>query len=88
MSLIKFGQYFGEVNNPTIGEKLTIFAIDGFDDQTLYDHKTGDILTFIFNPKRCTELLEHEILTVEIKADTNDDEQADTIIKDHQSLKN
>lgn len=87
MSLIKFGQYFGEVPNPTVGENLTIFAIDGFDDQTLYDYKKGDKLAFIFNPKNWTELLDHEIVTVEIQADTNRDEHANTIIRNCQTVR-
>lgn len=70
MSLIKFGQYFGDVPDLTIGADLEIDGHDGFEDQTLWYYKKGDQLTFIINPKEEQHLLQHTIVQVEFLKDT------------------
>lgn len=80
MSLLKFGQYFGDVPDLTIGVDLVLDGIDGFDDQTLWEYKKGDRLAFIINPEEHEHILQHKIVRVEILKDTGNNDNADTRI--------
>lgn len=88
MSLLKFGQYFGDVPDLTIGAELGLDGIDGFDDQSLWNYKKGDRLTFIINPNEQEHILEHTIIQVEILNDTGTNDHADTKINSIDTVDN
>ena len=88
MSLLKFGQYFGDIPYLAIGADLGIDGFDGFDDQSLYEYKRGDILTFVINPNLEKPILDHTIIQAEILEDTGRNDYADTKIISIQTVDN
>ena len=80
MSLHKFGQYLGDIPDLTINVNLGLDGFDGFDDQSLYDYKKGDVLTFVINPNIQKPILDHKIIQAEILEDTERNDYADTKI--------
>ena len=80
MSLLKFGQYFGDIPDLAIGADLGLDGFDGFDDQSLYEYKKGDLLTFVINPNLQKPILDHKIIQAEILEDTGRNDYADTKI--------
>ena len=80
MSLLKFGQYLGDIPDLTINVNLGLDGFDGFYDQSLYDYKKGDVLTFVINPNVQKPILDHKIIQAEILEDTERNDYADTKI--------
>ncbi|WP_341227010.1 hypothetical protein [uncultured Arcticibacterium sp.] len=80
MSLLKFGQYFGDVPDLTIGAEFGLDGLDGFEEQSLWHYKKGDRLSFIINPNELEHIFEHKIVQVEILNDTGTNDYADTKI--------
>jgi len=80
MSLLKFGQYFGDIPDLAIGADLGLDGFDGFNDQSLYEYKKGDLLTFVINPNLQKPILDHKIIQAEILEDTGRNDYADTKI--------
>lgn len=80
MSLLKFGEYFGEIPDLRVGAHLWLDGNDGFEDQTLWYYKKGDRLTFIIDPNEEEPILQHKMVQVEILKDTGTNDFADTII--------
>ena len=70
MSLLKFGKYFGDIPDLAINADLGLDGFDGFNDQSLYEYKKGDVLTFVINPNLQKQILDHKIIQVEILEDT------------------
>lgn len=79
MSLIKFGQYYGDIPKLTIGAELGLDGNDGFDDQTLWDYHKGDRLNFVINNNQ-THLLDYKFIETEIMKDTGEVDYADVKI--------
>lgn len=88
MSIKGFGQYLIEIESPKIGLEICLDGYDGFDDQTLWNFKKNDKISFVINPSNSKDLLNHNLLVTEVLEDTNNNDWANVIITDIITLDN